>query len=82
VASDVGGLTSLVDDGRTGFLVAERDHHAFAEALAAVLTDPVLAAELGRRAAIRAREYTWSIAAGRLRRLYGDLTARQLVECR
>jgi len=82
VASDVGGLTSLVDDGRTGFLVAERDHHAFAEAIAAVLTDPVLAAELGRRAAARALEYTWSIAAGRLRRLYGDLTARQLVECR
>ena len=32
--------------------------------------------------AARARRYTWSIAAARLRRLYADLTARQLVECR
>ncbi len=82
VASAVGGLTSLVDDGRTGFLVEGREPAAYAEALAAVLTDPTLAADLSRRAAIRARGYTWSIAAGRLRRLYGDLTARQLVECR
>ena len=81
VASSVGGLTTLVDDGRTGFLVEGRDPADFAAALGEILTDPVLAADLGRRAAIRAREYTWSIAAGRLRRLYADLTSRQLVEC-
>jgi D-inositol-3-phosphate glycosyltransferase len=81
VASAVGGLTSLVDDGRTGFLVEGRDPADYAEALAAVLCDPVLAADLGRRAAIRAQGYTWSIAAGRLRDLYAELTSRQLVEC-
>ncbi len=82
VASAVGGLTSLVVDGQTGFLVDSREPSAFAAAVGTVLTEPSLAAELGRRAALRARDYTWSIAAGRLRRLYGDLTARQLVECR
>jgi len=81
VASAVGGLTSLVEDGRTGFLVEGRDPIDYAAALGEVLRDPVLAAELGRRAAIRARGYTWTIAAGRLRRLYGELTSRQLVEC-
>ena len=81
VASSVGGLTSLVEDGRTGFLVEGRDPADFAAALVEVLTDPVLAADLGRRAAIRARGYTWTLAAGRLRRLYADLTSRQLVEC-
>ena len=81
VASAVGGLTSLVDDGRTGFLVEGRDPAAFAAACGDVLVDPTLAADLGRRAAIRARGYTWSIAAARLRRLYADLTSRQLVEC-
>jgi hypothetical protein len=30
----------------------------------------------------RARRYTWSFAAARLRRLYGDLTVRELVTCR
>jgi D-inositol-3-phosphate glycosyltransferase len=81
VAAAVGGLTSLVDDGRTGFLVAGRSPGAVAAAVAEVLCDPVRAADLGRRAAIRAQEYTWSIAAGRLRDLYGVLTSRQLVEC-
>ena len=33
----------------------------------------------GRR---RAKRYTWSFAAARLRRLYTDLTARQLVVVR
>jgi D-inositol-3-phosphate glycosyltransferase len=70
-----------VQDGRTGFLVEGRDPLDFAAAVGEVLADPVLAADLGRRAAIRARDYTWSIAAGRLRRLYADLTSRQLVEC-
>lgn len=81
VAAAVGGLTSLVDDGRTGYLIEGRSPSDFADALARILTDPIHAADLGRRAAIRARGYTWSIAAGRLRRLYADLTARQLVEC-
>jgi hypothetical protein len=33
-------------------------------------------------AAALARRFRWSITAARLRRLYADLTARQLVECR
>jgi D-inositol-3-phosphate glycosyltransferase len=82
VASAVGGLTTLVDHGRTGWLVESREPSAFAELAKAVLTDPELAFDVSRRAAAAARGYTWSIAAARLRRLYGDLTARQLVECR
>jgi D-inositol-3-phosphate glycosyltransferase len=37
---------------------------------------------MGEAAALRARRYSWSITAARLRRLYADLTARDLVECR
>ena len=81
VASAVGGLTSLVRDGETGLLVDSRDPRRFAEALATLLDDDELAAEMGRRAARHARGYTWPLAAGRLRRLYAKLTARQLVEC-
>ncbi|HVF32250.1 MAG TPA: glycosyltransferase [Acidimicrobiales bacterium] len=82
VAAAVGGLTSLVEDGRTGFLMESRSPSEYAAALAEVLIDPVLAADLGRRAAVRAMGYTWTLAAERLCRLYADLTARQLVECR
>ena len=54
----------------------------YAERAARVLGSHERAAEMSVAAAARARRYTWSIAAGRLRRLYADLTARQLVECR
>jgi len=81
VAADVGGLTTLVDDGRTGFLVDSRDPAVYALALTKVLDDPAAAAVMGRAAAARAGHYTWSTTAARLRRLYGDLTARSLVEC-
>ena len=41
-----------------------------------ILDDPLLARRDGDRARpLRARRYTWSIAAARLRRLYADLTA-------
>jgi D-inositol-3-phosphate glycosyltransferase len=82
VAAAVGGLRTLVAHGHTGFLVEGRDPGAFAAYTREVLENPALAAELGRNAAARAQQYRWSISAGRLRRLYADLVARALVECR
>jgi D-inositol-3-phosphate glycosyltransferase len=81
VASSVGGLVSLVDDGCTGLLVEGRDPDAYAVAIAKVLDDPQLADDMGRAAVERAKRYTWAFAAARLRRLYADVTARELVAC-
>jgi D-inositol-3-phosphate glycosyltransferase len=81
VASAVGGLTTLVDHGRTGFLVDSRDPERFAEAVARLLDDPGKAREMGAAGAARARSYTWSTTAARLRRIYGDVTSRALVDC-
>ncbi len=81
VASAVGGLRTLVDHARTGFLVERRDPESFAAAVAEVLGHPGLALDMALNAAAKARLYTWSQAAARLRHLYTDLTARQLVEC-
>jgi D-inositol-3-phosphate glycosyltransferase len=82
VAAAVGGLQTLVDHGTTGFLVEGRDAGGFAACAARLLADPALAARMGDAAARRARRYSWSITAARLRRLYADLTARDPVECR
>jgi len=81
VASAVGGLLSLVDDGKNGFLVDGRDPAAFARHADSILGDPELAASLSVAGAQRARQYTWSTAAARLRRLYADLSTRSLVTC-
>src|SRR6202790_2734687 len=53
VASAVGGLTTLVDHGRTGFLVEGRDPSSFASAVAAILAEPLLAEGLRTGAVLR-----------------------------
>lgn len=81
VAAAVGGLTTLVEDGKTGLLVEGGGGRSFAERMAALWRHPERARAMGETAALRARSYTWSVAAGRLRRLYGELTSRSLVDC-
>ncbi len=44
-----GGIPEAVRDGETGYVADERDDRAIADALAAVLGDPVRAADMGRR---------------------------------
>jgi D-inositol-3-phosphate glycosyltransferase len=82
VASAVGGLLTIVDHGVTGFLVPDRDPIDFARYLDRLIEEPSLAGGLGRAAAERARRYTWSFAAARLRRVYADVVSRDRVECR
>jgi D-inositol-3-phosphate glycosyltransferase len=82
VAAAVGGLRTLVEHGRTGFLVEGRDPATFAAYAREVFDNPRLAEELGGHAAAGAQSYRWSMTAARLRRLYADITARTLVECR
>jgi D-inositol-3-phosphate glycosyltransferase len=81
VASAVGGLLSLVEHGDTGFLVDGREPDAYAKHVSAIISDADLAQRLARNAAALASGYTWSVTAARLRRLYADLTARELVRC-
>jgi len=81
VAAAVGGLRTLVEHGETGLLVEDRQPEVFAGAVDALLADPAMARAMSEAAAKRARGYTWSTTAARLRRLYADLTARQPVDC-
>jgi D-inositol-3-phosphate glycosyltransferase len=81
VACAVGGLRTLVRHDETGFLVEGRDPAAMAARIDELLAHPQRAEAMGRAAAQEANRYSWSTAAGRLRRLYSDLAARALVEC-
>ncbi len=84
VASAVGGLLNIVHDGVTGLLVDGREPERYSRAISELLDDPAAAAAMGAAAAVRARRFTWSFTAARLRRIYSDLAARpapELVAC-
>ena len=81
VAAAVGGLTTVVVDGETGFLVSDRSAKGFAAPVARLLGSPEYAARIGRRATSCAKAYTWRRAAGRLWERVESLTGSELVAC-
>jgi len=73
VASRVGGLPYLVQDGVTGLLVPDNDPPALADRLQRILHEPGLAASLGEQARQVAQGYSWQRVADRHIELYGEL---------
>jgi glycosyltransferase involved in cell wall biosynthesis len=76
VATSVGGVPEIVEDGRHALLVAPHDPDALAAALARVIDDPKLAMRLSEAASRHARaEYTPDRLAERVGALYAELLA-------
>jgi alpha-maltose-1-phosphate synthase len=76
VASRVGGIPEVVQDGQTGLLAPPDDPAALASALNALVTDPARAAALGRRGRDRAvAEFSWATIAAQTAQLYASLVA-------
>jgi len=73
VASQVGGLAFLVQDGVTGYTVPVDDPQALAERLTSLVNDPDLRSEMGENAARFAREYRWERIAGQVMKVYQDV---------
>ena len=76
VASRVGGLTTTVRDGVTGFLVAEGDVDALADRLETLLADPDLRWRLGREGVRWAAQHRWPCVAEAICREYALLESR------
>ena len=74
VVSDAGALPEVVGDG--GIVVPVGDIGALAAAVEKVLTDPSLAAELGRRGRRRARDFDVEIAGTALVDVYREMLSR------
>jgi glycosyltransferase involved in cell wall biosynthesis len=74
VATRIGGIPEVVEDGRTGLLVPPEDPRALASALAAVLRDGAAARERAARARRLVEErFSHRAAVGRLLALYEEL---------
>lgn len=74
VATRVGGIPEIVDDGRTGLLVPPDDAEAAAQALKTVLTDQHKWAELAEAGIKSARTYDWSGIVERYGEVYRSLS--------
>jgi len=73
--SAVGGIPEVVSDGETGLLVPPDDPAALAVALNALVSDPALAAAMGRAGRKRAvAEFGWQAIAAQTAALYAELT--------
>ena len=74
VASQVGGLAYLVQDGITGYTVPVDDPQALAERVLGILSNPSLRQQLGNHAVAYARDYAWERIAERLMAVYVELS--------
>jgi D-inositol-3-phosphate glycosyltransferase len=77
VASQVGGLAFLVQDGITGFTVPVDEPQALANRLIRLVTEPDLREKLGSQAAKLAREYAWEKIAPQILDLYREVVHNQ-----
>ncbi|MBC2643199.1 MULTISPECIES: glycogen synthase [unclassified Rhodococcus (in: high G+C Gram-positive bacteria)] len=84
VASDVGGIPEVVDDGVTGRLVhynsyePEAFEHALAEAVNAITSDVGTAAAMGKAGRARAiAEFSWAAIAQQTLDVYQDALSRR-----
>jgi D-inositol-3-phosphate glycosyltransferase len=76
IASRVGGLTTTVRDGITGFLVPDGDVAALAERIEAALADPGRRARLGAEGVRWAARHRWPCVAEAICREYASLDPR------
>jgi glycosyltransferase involved in cell wall biosynthesis len=77
VATDSGGVPSLIDDGSNGYLVPMRDAEALAERIQAVLADADHAAQMGQNArAFVEEEHSWDSLSAALNEHYETVSER------
>ncbi len=74
IASDVGGLGFLVQDGETGFTIPDGEPDTMCEKLSLLLTDNRLREQMGRRAAEVAQSYCWDKIARQILAVYEQVT--------
>lgn len=70
VATAVGGITELIEDGVSGLLVRPNDAAALAKAMTRLASDPKLRVMLGARARERAQSFNWAVCTDRYLEVY------------
>jgi 2-deoxystreptamine N-acetyl-D-glucosaminyltransferase/2-deoxystreptamine glucosyltransferase len=76
VATAVGGIPEVVDDGATGLLVPPDDPAAMAAALDRLVSSPAERRRMSEAARHRAASYAWPELSQRILRIYDELAGR------
>jgi len=79
VASQVGGLAYLIQDGVTGFHVRDQEPEELSRRLTEILENDSLHASLSQNAAEYAKGYSWQVITDRIRGVYDDLLEKEPV---
>lgn len=74
IASQVGGLAFLVQDGVTGYSIPDQDPDALADGLKKILGDSSVREEMGKRAAEYAHEYSWPLISTQILDVYKEIS--------
>jgi D-inositol-3-phosphate glycosyltransferase len=72
IASQVGGLAFLVQDGVTGYTVPSEDDQVLCDKLTLLLGNESLRKQMGRSAADYAQNYDWKKIANQIAGVYED----------
>ncbi len=73
IASRVGGLAYLVQEGETGFFVPAQDPEALAEKLRLLFVDQEMRARMGIQAVAYAQRFRWEVIADEVAAVYRQL---------
>lgn len=76
LAAPVNGVSELIDDGRSGFVV-ERDPRSIAQRLEQLAADPDLRSRLGRAAREAALRFAWERVVAEHHELYQSMAGRR-----
>jgi len=76
IASEVGGLAYLVQDGRTGYHIPTHDPEALAARIFTLLVNATTRRQLGRQAYLHAQNFKWSRIVQKMMGVYAESLER------
>ncbi len=78
IATRVGGLPDVVEEGRSGLLVSPQSPQALANAIDKIIRNPNMAAEMGNYARqLSETRYSWQPIAAKITKIYREMLVRQ-----
>jgi glycosyltransferase involved in cell wall biosynthesis len=81
IASRIGGLSEIVNDGVNGLLVEVGNHLQLAQRMVSLIEDRERREAMGRAARKRAAEFSWERAAGQTLALYDSVAGQHVELC-